>query len=216
MDSQKRNIWLTFAAVVVFIALVVGMFVNRILTPRVLHNAELKANGTYVLDKPRILEPFRLVDQDGQPFTNQDLEGKWSLVFFGFTFCPDVCPTTLAELREFKNIMADSEFIEDPQVILASVDPARDTPEQLKQYLNYFDPEFVGITGDFMTLQVFANNVNAAFAKAPGQGENYLVDHTANVVIINPYGHYHGFFRAPLDPGRMKLTYQSVRMTFDG
>ena len=215
MDNRKRNIWLTFSAVVIFMALIVGMFVNRILTPRVLHNAELKANGAYVLDKPRIIEPFTLVDQDGQPFTNQQLEGQWSLVFFGFTYCPDVCPTTLAVLREFKGFMAESDYLDDTQVILASVDPARDTPPVLKQYLEYFDPEFVGITGDFMDLQKFATNLNAAFAKAPGQDENYLVDHTSNVVLINPYGHYHGFFRAPLDAGRLKLTYQSIRMTFD-
>jgi protein SCO1/2 len=117
-------------------------------------------------------------------------------------------------MREFKGFMADSDYLVDTQFILASVDPARDTPPVLKQYLNYFDPSFVGITGDFLTLQAFATNLNAAFAKAPGQGEDYLVDHTANVVLVNPYGHYHGFFRGPLDAARMKLTYQSIRMTF--
>jgi len=214
MQQQRRNILLTVACTLVFIALLLGFFVNRILTPRVLHDGELKANGAYLLQTPREIAPFRLTDQDGHPFTLDALRGKWSLLFFGFTYCPDVCPTTLAQLREFKGLMADSEFLEDTQIVLVTVDPARDTPEVLKRYLAFFDPAFVGVTGDFMTLQTFATSLNAAFAKVPGQGEDYLVDHTANVVLVNPHGDYHGFFRAPIDPGRLKLTYQSIRVSF--
>ncbi len=214
-DNTNRNVKITVILAVVFMAILVAGFVNRMLTPRIMHEGEMKVNGLYLMKKPRIIKPFQLVDEDNKAFTLEQLEGKWTLAFSGYTYCPDVCPTTLATLKRFKEFMGDSEYLEDTQVLLVTADPARDTPEKLNEYLAYFDPEFKGVTGDFMQLQSFATNVNAAFSKVPGMGDDYLIDHTSNVVLINPYGHYHAFFKAPLDATKTKLTYQSVRRSCD-
>lgn len=213
--TQQRRILLTVAALLAFIALVVAGFVHRISLPRVLTDAEMKANGLYIHATPRHFGDFALVDHHGQPFTHERLEGRWSLVFFGFTFCPDICPTTMAFLNEF---MAELEGTEarDTQVVMVTVDPARDTVAQLAQYVPYFNEDFIGVTGEFLDIHRFATALNTPFRKVAGQSpENYQVDHSANVVLINPRGDYHGFFKAPLDKAQMKLTYRSARMIWD-
>lgn len=213
--NQRRRILLTVAALLAFIALVVAGFVHRISLPRVLTDAEMKANGLYLHATPRDFGDFALVDHHGEPFTPERLEGRWSLLFFGFTFCPDICPTTMAFLNEF---MAELEGTEaqDTQVVMVSVDPARDTVEQLANYVPYFNADFIGVTGEFLDIHRFATALNTPFRKVAGEGpDNYQVDHSANVVLINPRGDYHGFFKAPLDKAQMKLTYRSAKTLWD-
>ena len=98
--AQARGVKLTVAAVLAFIIVIVAGFVYRIQQPRVMTAAEMKANGLYLFETPRDLGEFELVDHRGQPFTAASLEGQWTLIFFGFTFCPDICPTTMAFLAE--------------------------------------------------------------------------------------------------------------------
>ncbi len=200
-----------------------GMFIIKLTSPRVMTTQDLQLNGAYVFDQPRIIEPFDLIDQDGKEFTLAQLQGKWSLLFFGYTYCPDICPTTLSDLKKFKVMLADTPWEEDTRVVLVSVDPARDTPEKLGEYVRYFDPEFIGVTGEFMALQKLAANVNAAFIKTMSEdGTSYQIDHTSNIVLVNPHGHYHGFFKpqatlseGQFDPGKLKVTYQSIRTSFE-
>jgi protein SCO1/2 len=213
--TQQRRILLTVAALLAFIALIVAGFVHRISLPRVLTGSEMKANGLYIHTAPRHFGDFALVDHHGEPFTPARLEGQWSLLFFGFTFCPDVCPTTMAFLNEFVAELEGTE-VEDTQVIMVSVDPARDTVEQLASYVPYFNADFVGVTGEFLDIHRFATALNTPFRKVAGQAaDNYQIDHSANVVLINPRGDYHGFFKAPLDKAQMKLTYRSARMIWE-
>ena len=212
--SQRRNIWFTVVGLLLFITLIVGGFVHRISLPRVMTNAEMKANGLYLLETPRNFGEINLLDHHGEAFTRADFEGRWSLVFFGFTYCPDICPTTMSFLNTFIGDLEGTE-VEDTQVVMVSVDPARDTVAQLAGYVPYFNPEFVGVTGEFLAIHRFATALNTPFRKVPGQDENYLVDHSANVVLINPRGDYHGFFKAPLDRARMKLAYRSARALWD-
>jgi protein SCO1/2 len=212
--SQSRGIRWTVAALLVFIVVVVAGFVHRIQQPRVMTVAEMKANGLYLLDTPRNFGEIQLLDHHGKPFLRERFEGKWSLVFFGFTHCPDICPTTMAFLDEFVTQLEGTEAA-DTQVVLVSVDPARDTVEQLAVYVPYFNPEFVGVTGEFLDLHRFATALNTPFRKVPGQDENYVVDHSANVVLINPRGDYHGFFKAPLDQAKMKVTFRSARLLWE-
>ena len=208
--SQSRNIKLTVAAILVFITVIVAGFVHRISLPRVMNASEMKANGFYLLETPRNFGEINLVDHHGKPFTRANFEGRWTLVFFGFTFCPDICPTTMAFLNQLMANLEGTEA-EDTQVVMVSVDPARDTVEQLSKYVPYFNPDFVGVTGEFLEIHRFATGLNTPFRKVPGGGEDYLVDHSANVVLINPRGDYHGFFKSPLDQAKMKLTYRSAR-----
>jgi len=214
MSNQQRNIRVTVAVVVGLIALVVFMFVNRMTQPSYMTDAQLQLNGAYVLPAPRVIKPFDLLDHNGEAFNLSRLEGKWTMLFFGFTNCPDVCPATMALLRQFKLLMGTVPEADDLQVVMMSVDPARDTPAVLKPYVEYFDESFIGVTGDFLGLQALAANLNAAFYKVPGGGENYQVDHTANVILINPYGHYHAFYKPQLDHAKMKITYRSIHATF--
>ena len=208
--AQSRGIRITVALVLVFIVVVVVGFVYRIQQPRVMSVAELKVNGLYLLETPRNIGDFELVDHRGEPFTPLRLQGHWTLIFFGFTYCPDICPTTMAFLDRFVGELEPAELA-DTEVVLVSVDPARDTVAKLAEYVPYFNPEFTGVTGEFLDIHRVATALNTPFRKVPGQDENYLVDHSANVVLINPKGDYHGFFKAPLDREKMKAAYRSVR-----
>ncbi len=212
--AQARNIKITVALVLTFITVIVAGFVYRIQQPRVMTSTEMKVNGLYLHQTPRNFGEINLVDHHGEPFTRERFEGRWSLVFFGFTYCPDICPTTMAFLDRF---MAELEGTEaaDTQVVMVSVDPARDTVEQLAGYVPFFNEDFVGVTGEFLDIHRFATALNTPFRKVPGQDENYLVDHSANVILINPRGDYHGFFKAPLDQAKMKVTYRSARVLWD-
>lgn len=212
--SQSRGVKLTVAAILAFILVIVGGFVYRIQQPRIMTAAEMKANGLYLLETPRDVGEFALTDHRGEPFVPQSLEGHWTLIFFGFTYCPDICPTTMAFLSSFIKELEGTEA-DDTRVVMLSVDPARDTVEQLAGYVPYFNPDFTGVTGEFLDLFRVATAMNTPFRKVPGQDENYLVDHSANVVLINPRGDYHGFFKAPLDLAKMKVTYRSARYLWD-
>lgn len=213
--TQRRGVRLTVILVIAFILVVVGSFVYRIGQPRLLSRSELQINGLILLETPRSLGDFELRSHRGEPFTPADLSGKWSLVFFGFTHCPDICPTTMAFLDRLVGELDGTEAAEDLQVVMVSVDPARDTEAQLAEYVPFFNPDFTGVTGEFLDVFRFATNLNAPFRKVPGQGEDYQVDHSANVVLINPRGDYHGFFKAPLDLAKMKLTYRAAHKLWE-
>lgn len=209
--QQKKGIVLTVVAVLAFIALIVVLFIVGLNKPRIMTQADMRSNGTYLFDKPRAFKEFSLLDDKAQPFTPENLKGKWSMVFFGFTFCPDICPTTMALLNRFYARQLGGQYGDDLQIIMVSVDPARDTPEKLHTYVEYFNPDFVGVTGEFLALHNFATQLNIPFAKVPGGGKNYTVEHSGNVALINDRGHYVGFFRSPLDLEKLNITYQSIR-----
>ena len=212
--KQSRGIKLTVLALAAFITIIVAGFVYRIQQPRILTVSEMQVNGLYLHKIPRNFGDISLVDHHGQVFDNDRLLGKWTLVFFGFTYCPDICPTTMGFLNELMGQLEGTEA-EDTEVVMVTVDPARDTVEQLASYVPYFNPDFTGVTGDFLDIHRFATALNTPFRKVPGEGENYQVDHSANVALINPRGDYHGFFKAPLDMAKMKLTYRSARAMWD-
>ena len=212
--SQSRNIKLTVAVLLVVIAVIVGGFVHRVSLPRVMTEQEMRINGLYLFETPRDIGDFALIDHHGQAFDPASLEGQWSLIFFGFTHCPDICPTTMAFLNEFVTSLEGTEA-DNTRVVMLSVDPVRDTVQQLATYVPFFNPEFTGVTGDFVDIHRFATALNTPFRKVMGEGDDYQVEHSANVVLINPRGDYHGFFRAPLDLAKMKVTYRSARYIWD-
>jgi len=212
--SQSRRIRLTVGLLLAFILVLLAAFAYRMGASRTLSVDELQARGLYLLDTPRDFGQVDLVDHRGRPFTAERFRGRWTLVFFGFTYCPDICPTTMAFLDQFVSGLEPAAR-ERTQVVMVTVDPARDTVEQLAGYVPYFNESFVGLTGDFLQIHRFATALNTPFRKEPGGGEDYLVDHGANVVLVNPRGHYHGFFRAPLDMGAMQQSYRAVRAAWD-
>jgi len=212
--AQARGIKITIAAIAVFMLVVVASFVHRVQMPRVMTASELKLNGAYMFDTPRNIGEFTLLSHRGEAFTPADFKGKWTLVFFGFTFCPDICPTTLSFLNQFVGELEGTES-ESTAVVMISVDPARDTVDQLASYVPFFNQDFIGVTGEFLEIHRVATALNTPFRKVMGEGGEYQVDHSSNVALMNPRGDYHGFFKAPLDLAKMKVTYRSVRTQWD-
>lgn len=213
--GARRRVLITTGLILACIAFFLTMFFWKITQPRALTRAELNANGLVLLDAPRRFEDFQFVDEHGQPFNRENLLGKWTMIFPGYTFCPDICPVTLAELSRMWELL-DEAPREDLQVVLLSLDPHRDTPERLQEYLHYFSEDFRGVTSDLATLTRVGAQWNVAFTVVdPATVENdyYTLDHSGNIVLISPAGHYVGFFKPPFDPGRLKLAYQSVWVT---
>ena len=179
--------------------LFVGMFVRQFFNPTSLDPQWLRSKSAIIYEQPRKLEAINLLDQQGREFDGANFAGHWNLVFFGYTYCPDICPATMAILKQVIDRLRD-RGVDSVQVYLLSVDPARDTPERLASYVEFFDDEFNGLTGEFLNVHRFATHLNAAFRKAPGENGNYLVDHSAHIAIIGPEGYSRGALKAPHNP----------------
>jgi protein SCO1/2 len=154
-----------------------------------------------VLPEPRDIPEFSLTDQNGAPFELEQLRGAWSLLFFGFTHCPDVCPNTLYELKNMRATILedDRELADRIQVVLVSVDPERDSPEKLREYVAYFDPSFLGVTGPDEEMLPLTRKLGIAYRIDEHEaGEKvYNVDHSASILLIDPNGRLYGVFPAP-------------------
>ncbi len=155
---------------------------------------EIKS-GT-LLSQPRQLPEFSLLRDNGQPFTLASLQGHWTLVFPGFTTCPDVCPTTLAFLKNLTaKLDAEGKKLD---VVFVSVDPDRDTPERLANYVHFFNPGFVGVTAKEPELARFTQMMGIAYTKVPGKdAQNYTMDHTAALILVDPEARITAYFTPP-------------------
>jgi protein SCO1/2 len=152
---------------------------------------ELRA-GTAIAE-PLPLPAFAFVDQDRKPFGPERFEGRWSLVFTGFTHCPDVCPTTLAMMADLHKRVPRGDL----QFVFVSVDPERDTPEAVARYLAHFDPALVGATGARAEMERFTAGLGLAQVRNPGGDGEYTVDHSTALVLIDPDARLAGYFSAP-------------------
>jgi len=162
---------------------------------------------------PKQVQQFNLMDHNKQPFKLERLKKKWTFVFFGYTFCPDICPTTMsaltATMSQLKNTPGAAK---DVQVVFISVDPQRDTVEKLARYMGYFNKEFIGVTGSRTELDAFATQAGAGYAiepeTAPGE---YLVSHTSAVFLINPDGELIASFSQPHYPATIADQFTQIR-----
>jgi protein SCO1/2 len=132
--------------------------------------------------------PFQLVDQNSKPITDQDLKGHPFLVFFGFTHCPDVCPTTLFDVSEILRALGPDA--DRTRALFITVDPERDTPAVMKDYLSSFDPHLSGLTGDPADIAAVAKAYRVYYKKVPSEGGNYTMDHTAIVYLMDKDGRF--------------------------
>jgi protein SCO1/2 len=165
---------------------------------------------------PQPLETFQLTDQYRQPFSLERLQGKWSLVFFGYTYCPDICPTTLSTLtglvRRLKN---DSQGKADVQVVFVSVDPERDTPELIEGYLEYFKEAFIGITGSPQDIESLARQFGAGYMKEPDTAAGqYLVSHTSSIFLVDPRGRLIAAFSPPHNAATIADQFRQIQALF--
>lgn len=158
--------------------------------------AALQLDSGIYLPQARPLPEVALTDQDGQAFGAAQWQGPWSLLFAGFTHCPDVCPTTLQMLKQLEADLQAKGLSLRP--IFLSLDPQRDTPEQLQRYVRHFSPTITGITGSKAELDRLSAALGLAYVKIPGASEtDYTIDHSAALVLINPQGQVAGYFQAP-------------------
>ncbi len=167
-----------------------------------------------VLPHARVIADFRLTDHHSQPFSLTGLRGKWSLIFFGFVNCPDVCPGTLFELQKVNETLQQAlqAATDLPQILFISVDPERDTPAKLEQYLSYFDPGFIGITGDQVQLMPLTLQLGIAYRieeHDPGTPQ-YDVAHSASILLTDPEGRLYGVFPAPHDAEKISADLLAV------
>ena len=158
-----------------------------------------------LLPQPRELPAFNLRQSDGTPLVPGELAGHWTLVFLGFTFCPDVCPTTLAELAQAQKQWEALPESTRPRVLFVSVDPERDTPGKAGEYAHAFHPDTLAATADVPALEKFATSVGFVFMKVPGRNfeqnpNDYSVDHSANIALLDPQGRLAGLIRPPFQP----------------
>ena len=205
----KNNILL----IVIFMITVVGLFINKLTTPRILSVNELLANGLYLFESPKKISDFSFYSADKTEFTKSDLIGKWTLMYFGFTRCPDECPTTMYQMSKLIKVLREKEFpLEDKQWVLVSIDPERDTPEDIDKYAKGFDQDFIGVVNIRPMLLSLATqlSVNNVMPNSESMDHSHLDNHVNNIILLNPEGEFAGIFRPPFDVSRLSLTYQSV------
>lgn len=205
-NSKSKAVRKTVTIVLAAIAMVLGLTVNKFLNKPPLSKEQLQQMGTVIFDTPRAFTMTELVDHNGLPFTAKNLQGRWTLVYFGFTFCPDICPATLSQLNKFDALIKEQspKIAKDMQYIMVTVDPDRDTAEKLKNYVPYFNKDFIGVTGEINNVYNLAVQMNVPFTPVvDAEDDFYLVDHGANLTLINPEGDYLGFIRPPLDPAKL-------------
>ena len=149
-----------------------------------------------VLDDPKPLSDFSLNRENGDSFNLESLKDSWSVLFFGYTHCPDVCPLTIYQLAEANKKLAGT-IDNPPRIILVSVDPDRDSNEVLEKYVNAFGENVIGITGNIEELKKLTDQLGIFFSANKHEGENYSVNHSAAVIVINEEAQFHAVFSAP-------------------
>ena len=182
---------------------------------------ELREIGVTVYPQPMQLSEFQLTDQFGNPFTQENLTGYWSILFLGYTNCPDICPLTMAELKQFYQRLDDSEIKDDLRIVLVSVDAERDTPETMANYVNSFNREFIGLSGDYDSISKLASQVFVAHSvagKMPDHSEHaddadagYLIEHSSHLTTFNEAGQLQAIVRQPVRDRDLLRAYRLLR-----
>lgn len=219
--SRRYKTWL--GAVVLLVAVCLILFT-------VFSTNQLGRSGaTLLVDRvsslvlpPRLVSRLELIDSDERPFTGHNLVDRWTFIVFGFTYCPDVCPSTLAVLTEFREALTrEFAVAKDVNIILVTVDPERDTPAILKQYVQHFDHHFIGLSGTDANIWHLANQLGASYeiTKRDASG-GYTVSHSASLYLIDPQARHYATFVVPLEAAliaqRLKVFKQLYSQTKDG
>ncbi|CEK11438.1 SCO family protein [Legionella hackeliae] len=168
-------------------------------------------NGTF-LETPREINQFALTGIDNQPFNNQSLKGQWTMVFFGFTNCGYLCPTTMSELAKMYRTLEEEGIQPLPRVVMISIDPERDNLEKLDHYVKAFNPHFYGARGTDEIVKQMTHEMGVAYAKIaiPNSNDpnNYDVQHSGAVMLFNPQGELNAFFTTPHQANLLAKDYQ--------
>ena len=199
MSNQQQRVKYTVLGLLAFVALVSGLFVSQYVhVPKKIDVSQF--NGTY-LEKPREVNHFELTGVDNQPFNNKSLKGKWTMVFFGFTNCGYLCPTSMAELGKMYRLLEEKGVKTLPQVVMISIDPNRDNLEKLGNYVKSFDVHFYGARGEESSVKAMTREMGVVYSKVALKDSkdpnNYDVQHSGAVMLFNPKGQLNAFFTTP-------------------
>ncbi len=190
------------ATVLVLIAAVAGglglMLAQRYFAPPPATPAPLALQAVRLIEPARPIADFKLVRSDGTALTLAGLRGHWTLVFLGFSHCPDVCPTTLANLAKAQKRWDALPEARRPRLLFVSVDPDRDTPKIIGDYVRYFHPATIAATANEPALGQFAHELGLVYMKVPQENGDYDMDHSATLVLLDPQGRQAGLVRPPL------------------
>lgn len=210
MSVKKDGRLMIGMGVLALMALALGFFVyqHQIMTKVVNKN---QFQGTF-LDKPRSIRSFELMGTDNLVFNHRSLEKHWTFMFFGFTSCGSVCPTTMAELNKMYHILETNGTKPLPQVVMVSLDPERDSLKTLQHYVQAFNPNFYGARGDEEVIHSMTRELGIAYAKIAEQGSgvsrSYDIEHTGTVILFDPAGKLVAFFTTPHQAGLLAKDYQ--------
>jgi len=165
----------------------------------------IRTASATLLPELRPLPPFSLIDTQGRAFDNSRLKGHWTLFDFGYTHCPDICPTNLALLARMKDQLAQEGLQAPLEVAFVTLDPERDTPQKLSEYLAYFDSGFLGLTGTPAAIAGLADPLGILYRKVEAEGSamEYVMDHSDAMVLSDPAGRYFALFSPPHDAAIM-------------
>ena|SRR3990167_2520516 len=181
-----------------FLFILVGMAIFMRSTPSLAANLE----DTYTrLNPPKLIQPFKLTDGKNQNFTQTNLQNHWSLMFFGFTRCQYICPTTMTAVAHAYNLLQKQDHLV-PQVLFISIDPSNDTPERVGKYAMSFQPNFIGLTGQEKTIKQLTHELGVLYMKVK-QNNNDTIDHSANLFLVNPKGEVAVVFTPPYEPKQL-------------
>lgn len=171
-----------------------------------------------VLPKARILQDFSLTDKNGNAFSVANLKGQWNFLFFGFTHCPDVCPTTLAVMKNvWKQLPTQPGEKGHPNLVFVSVDPDRDKVDNLKQYIEFYHPDFNAVTGKLNQLDRLTNQIGILYGYDEKNGENdndYIVNHSSQLIVVDPKGRMRAVISPPHIPNTIAANYQTMRVFY--
>lgn len=179
---------------IMLLGLAVGMSLYRLTHAQTPPLSEKDLKNATLLKQPRSLPSFSLVDMYGKSFTNEALKGQWSLIFFGFTHCPSICPTALASLNKIYKRLNESGMKKLPRVIFVSVDPEQDSTAVLQKYLSHFNSNFLGVTGNEAQINLLAKSLGAVYMTVEGPNQESTIDHSAGIFVINPNGDFYALF----------------------
>ncbi|MHA7878719.1 MAG: SCO family protein [Saccharospirillum sp.] len=200
--KQRLGIWITL---IVMLLIVLGLFGGSMVYTLVSKpdlRAELEQRGALYFQTPRPIPEVALVNHLGEPFSSTQFKDQWHLINFGFTHCPDICPTNMMDMATIYTNLEAEGLADALQMWMITVDPPRDTPETLADYVPFFHPEFIGLTGEVTEIRVLATQLNTVFFQE-SDDPAYTVAHSDNMAIINPQGEYVALLRPPHQPEQM-------------
>lgn len=215
MDMSRSSIkfGLMITAVVLAAGLA-GSFLSSVYREQNSRGTLLPNQTMTVIPQPKALTDFSLIDHTNHGFELASLKGKWSFVFFGFTHCPDICPTTLTTLARVRDKVATQPVGAEPmQFVFISVDPKRDTAARLGQYVKHYDASFYGVSGDDTEIGKLARQLGAAYQVSSIEPDknDYRVYHTSAVFLVDPLARYHAVFSSPHDADGISKRFSVLR-----